>query len=152
MTYTEDYIRTKLATDKKWTERALIRLYERQTDSEKATSQTRNHNLRGFAPCDAYMFSQFAKWILRGKTLTDKQFRYCLRPWRGAPSICKYAKQILVVMAEDAENKKKAAAFEDRIRVTYEVVPDENAAWAAQKNRHAELEKEQERAAFMARV
>jgi len=95
MNYTKQIVRHKLATDIRWVERALVRLFERQTEYEKSANQTTNKNFVGFQTCDARMYSSFAKYILRGNHLTEKQFKYCLRNWRGRPSICKYAGQVL---------------------------------------------------------
>jgi hypothetical protein len=91
-----------------------LRLYERQTAYEQSSDTTLNHNLRGFQPCDAFMFTRFAKWLLAGKSLSPKQLAYVgvetpevkalglrVRMWRGAPAICKYAKQMLKVIEED---------------------------------------------------
>lgn len=118
-TYTEAEIRKNLETNPKWVERALIRLFERQTEYEQRADHTRNLNMRGFQPCDAFMFSRFAKYLLQNpsRTLSPKQLAYCgvrdnrmptlrLRMWRGAPAICKYAKQLLDVIEEDRAKAK----------------------------------------------
>ena len=112
--WTEEALRAKLATDERFVRRALLRLYERQTSYEQSSDTTRNLNQRGFAPCDAFMFSRFAKWCLMNptRTLSPKQLAYCgvrvngfagrVRMWRGAPAIAKYAGQLIKVMEEDA--------------------------------------------------
>lgn len=112
--WTETQIREKLATNEKWVRHALLRLYERQTDVEQSTDTTRNLNLRGFMPCDAFMFTRFAKWLMANptRTLSPKQLAYCgvatpghdlrIRMWRGQPAICKYSKQMLKVIEEKA--------------------------------------------------
>jgi hypothetical protein len=107
--YTEDFIRHKLATDERWVRRALVRLYQRQTQDEQASHQTRNHNLRGFQPADALWFSRLAEFVIKypNKPLSDKQLKMVWRPWRGQPAIAKYAGQILRIMQEDAAAKAK---------------------------------------------
>jgi hypothetical protein len=114
-TYTEAEIRENLSTNPKWVERALIRLYERQTADEQRSEHTVNLNFKGFQPVDAKLFSSFAKQILKGYSLSPKQLACCgvktpalpagyrLRFWRGAPAIAKYAKQLLKVIEEDAK-------------------------------------------------
>lgn len=121
--WTEEALRTKLSTDERFVRRALVRLYERQTMDEQRSETTRNYNLRGFQPCDAFMFTRFAKWVMSNPTreLTPKQLAYCgvrtpgftgrVRMWRGAPAMAKYAKQLLTVMEEDAAKKAAAAAI-----------------------------------------
>jgi hypothetical protein len=76
MSYTIEYVRTMLSTNQKWVERAIIKLYERQTSDEQRFEHTRNLNHRGFQPCDAFMMTRFAKWILSGKSLTPNQLAY----------------------------------------------------------------------------
>ena len=110
-TYTADMIRMKLATDERWVRRALVRLYERQTLAEQGSESTHNHNQRGFQPCDARWFSKLAKTVMANphKVLSFKQLAILRRPWRGAPAICKYANQIMDIMAEDAAAKANVA-------------------------------------------
>lgn len=105
--YTVDSIRMMLATNDKAVERALVRLYEKQTAFEQSSEATINKNYQGFQPCDARMFSSFAKWILKGRSLTQKQLAYARRPWRSSrgntkPAICKYARQIFNMMEAKA--------------------------------------------------
>jgi len=110
MKYTENEVRVKLSSDPKWIERAIVRLYERQTADEQRAEHTRNLNNRGFQPCDAFMFTRFAKWILSGKYLTPNQLAYCgmnhpkatrrVRMWRGRPVLSKYARQVLEMIEE----------------------------------------------------
>lgn len=117
-TYTESDVRANLAKEPKWAERAILRLYERQTATEQNVDQTINRNYQGFQPCDAYMFTQFAKWLLKGRSLSPKQLAYCgvwtaqgaalnlrVRTWRGKPVLCKYAGQLLTIMEEDAAKR-----------------------------------------------
>lgn len=106
--YTEDFIRHKLATDERWVRRALIRLYQRQTQDEQISKQTRNHNQRGFQPGDALWFSRLAEFVIKfpDRPLSEKQLKLVWKPWRGQPSITKYAGQILRIMQEDAARKQ----------------------------------------------
>ncbi len=119
--YTEAEIRENLATKEAWVRRALIRLYERQTEFEQTAEHTQNYNLRGFMPCDATMFTRFAKYIQKHpeRALSPKQLAYCgmrsekfegrIRMWRGQPAICKYAKQLLKVIEEDRKEAVQTA-------------------------------------------
>lgn len=100
-TYTKEFVAQKLSTDPKWIERAIVRLYHRQTAHEQHSRSTNNTNGRGFNQSDAYMLSSFAVRIQKGYHLTEKQLAYALRPnINGTPRIAKYAGQILQVMAE----------------------------------------------------
>lgn len=113
--YTEEFFRMKLATDERWVRRALIRLYQRQTASEQSSEHTRNLNQQGFQPCDARWFSRLAKYALRfpDRPLSEKQLAIARRPWRGAPAIAKYARQLVEIAAADLAAKQAAAQPEN---------------------------------------
>jgi hypothetical protein len=53
--------------------RALVHLFNRQTEDEKATSDTRHHNARGFTPADAKRGSITAKYYIKHRKLEDWQ-------------------------------------------------------------------------------
>jgi hypothetical protein len=112
-TYTEAEIRHKLATDERWVRRALIRLYERQTQQEQSAESTQNHNCKGFAPCDAKWFSRLAVFVTKypSKQLTPNQLALVWRPFKNQPAISKYAGQLMKVMAEDARMRNLVKPF-----------------------------------------
>jgi len=84
--------------------RALVHLFNRQTDDEKASNDTRHDNARGFTAGDARKGSITAKYYLRHRRLTDWQIRMWLeRDGRGLQRIGKYYRQI----AEEAAKKSK---------------------------------------------
>ncbi len=159
--YTEDIIRHKLATDERWVRRALIRLYQRQTQDEQVSKQTRNHNQKGFQPGDALWFSRLAEFAIRfpNKTLSEKQLKLVWKPWRGQPSICKYSGQILRIMQEDAARKQvqqpAAQPVQKVAQSTRQFADCERCGEelptcrCASKVAHAEQEQEQEACAFM---
>jgi hypothetical protein len=83
--------------------RALVHLFNRQTEDEKATSQTRHDNQRGFTHGDARRGSITAKYYIKHRKLMDWQIEYWLKRQRnGTTRIGKYYGQIL------EEAKKKA--------------------------------------------
>jgi len=152
--YTEDFIRHKLATDERWVRRALIRLYQRQTQDEQVSKQTRNHNQRGFQPGDALWFSRLAEFTIKfpNRPLSEKQLKLVWKPWRGQPAMAKYAGQILRIMQEDAALKQvqqpvaqPVQQFADCQRCGEEMPTCRCASKAA----HAEQEQAQEARAFM---
>ena len=63
----------KIATDKRWATRALIVIYEKQTEDEKAIGTTKHHNQVGFNGVDSEILSSFAEQIKRGRSLSPKQ-------------------------------------------------------------------------------
>lgn len=69
-TWTQDEIRGLLVANDAAVERALVRIFERQTTEEQRTEDTRVNNSVGFSACDARRGSYYAKWVMSGKRLT----------------------------------------------------------------------------------
>jgi len=105
-TLTKEDIITLLMTNDKAVERAVVVLFERQTQSEQSSESTHVHNGEGFTPFDAHIMSGMAKWVLRGRPLTPKQLAFLRRGTRKFPSrIGKYAGQLLkIAEAKAASN------------------------------------------------
>jgi len=75
--------------------RALVRLFERQTEAEKASNDTNVDNGIGFAGCDAKSGSLTAKYYLKHKQLQDWQLeRWVKAEASGFPKLCKYHRQL----------------------------------------------------------
>jgi hypothetical protein len=66
-------IKEKVATDPRWTERAILAIYKMQTREEQAKGVTKVHNGIGFTGPDGEIFSSFAQWIKLHGHLTPKQ-------------------------------------------------------------------------------
>lgn len=66
-------IKEKVATDARWTERAILAIYKLQTREEQAKGFTKVHNSVGFTGPDGEIFSSFAQWIKLHGHLTSKQ-------------------------------------------------------------------------------
>jgi hypothetical protein len=81
-------------------ERAILAIYARQTEDEKASSATRHLNARGFNGSDASYGSYCAKWLLKGNRLTGKHLGRCRALVR------KYHRQLVEVA--DAKAPKEA--------------------------------------------
>ena len=69
-TWTPDAIRALLDRSDKAVERAILALYQRQTEDEQTTQETKHRNGRGFASCHAWRGSYYAQWILGGRHLS----------------------------------------------------------------------------------
>jgi len=70
MSWNQESIKAKLLTDNVWLERAVVALYKKQTQSEKAVRATTEHNGVGYNYADARLMSYYATWILSGKKLS----------------------------------------------------------------------------------
>jgi hypothetical protein len=67
-------------------ERAIIAIYNRQTEDEKSASSTRHTNGIGFAGPDASLGSYYAKWLLSGRSLSGNHLlkaRKMMMKYRG---------------------------------------------------------------------
>ena len=82
------FIREKLENNGEWAKRALLRIYENQTEAEKVTGETVEDNGIGFTGCDANILTSFAEGLKKYGTLTVKQMELLHK------KIGKYAKQI----------------------------------------------------------
>ena len=88
--------------------RALVALFRRQTEVEKAVNTTKTVNNRGFTAADAKSGSITAKYFIKHGTLLDWQ----VRKWAagmgefGEPRLVKYWRQL----NEVAEEKRAAKA------------------------------------------
>lgn len=86
--------------------RALVHLFNRQTDDEKDVNSTKYHNNRGFTGADAFRGTVTAKYYLKHHKLLDWQIDYWrARNKRGTMRLGKYYAQIL----EEANKKKEAS-------------------------------------------
>lgn len=65
--------KAKLATDSRWALRALVRIYQEQTPSEKDIELTMYHNNVGFSGVDADILTSFVKQYQRRGELSPKQ-------------------------------------------------------------------------------
>lgn len=82
-------LRLRLANDPRWALRALMRIYQNQTASEKAMQQTIEHNGVGFCGPDAEILSSFAQQYQRRGRLSERQMAVLCR------RIPSYARQIV---------------------------------------------------------
>lgn len=90
--------------------RALVHLFNRQTDDEKASNDTRHDNARGFTSGDARRGSITAKYYIKHRQLLDWQIEYWRkRDRKGRTRIGKYYRQIAEEAAKKAQKTVDAA-------------------------------------------
>lgn len=70
MIWNKAKIEELLKTNDKAVERAIIAIYDRQTQDEKQASDTKHTNHRGFRANHASKGSYYARWVLGGRRLT----------------------------------------------------------------------------------
>ena len=96
MKYTKEYIADLLARNSEAVERAICRLYERQTASEQSSATTEEDNGVGFSGCHAGIASSFAVQILTsdypaGRRLSPKQLPIARR------IVLRYTRQLVEI-------------------------------------------------------
>ena len=80
--------------------KALLYIYDFQTEDEQSSQSTNHHNNMGFTGSDANILSSFAKQVISKGWLSDKQMELLRR------KIIKYAGQIARVANEAKINGK----------------------------------------------
>ena len=70
--WTKEEIKHKLETNQEWLEKAIIAIYDRQTQDEKDSGQTIKHNKVGFSGAHASSCTYYAHWILGGRHLSGR--------------------------------------------------------------------------------
>lgn len=80
--------------------RALVALFNRQTEAEQSANRTDNLNGIGFTGSDARSGSLTAKSYIKNRTLQQWQVDKWMTLSRGYPRICKYAGQLNEIALE----------------------------------------------------
>ena len=84
-----EYVKVQLSTNPAWAQRAIVKLWQRQTSDEQAAQTTGHDNGVGFNGTDAFILSSFAEQINKGRTLSVKQLAIAYK------KLPKYSKQII---------------------------------------------------------
>lgn len=94
---TKNEIKAKVSTDPRWVTRAIVAIYNYQTSHEQVAERTEEHNGVGFNGADAEILSSFAKQILTGRTLSQKQLTIAFK------KMPKYAGQLERIAAQKGQ-------------------------------------------------
>jgi hypothetical protein len=94
MNWNKESIRELLEKNDRAVWRAVHRIYQNQTESEKMTENTHEDNGVGFTGADAYILTNFAKFYIKTGYLTTKQTAYARK------KIKKYWRQLLQIINE----------------------------------------------------
>lgn len=79
--------------------KAIIAIYNRQTEDEKKAEDTKHHNGVGFSSADARLGTYYARHLLGGKALTGKHLE------RARTMAMKYRGQLVDIATETLERK-----------------------------------------------
>lgn len=88
------HFKSMIECDDRWCCRALVRIYENQTDEEQVIYQVRERNGRGFNKIDANVMTAFAKRILNNQPLSERQMSLLHK------RLPKYAEQLYNIAIE----------------------------------------------------
>ena len=100
--WTVEEMKNLIATNDHVLYRALVVLYNGQTEGEKECGETLYDNGIGFNGVDAPILTSFAEFLIRNKFLTVKQKALARK------KLPKYAKQLVRVANEMEADKEKA--------------------------------------------
>lgn len=87
--------------------KALVAIFNFQTEDEKSSNTTDNNNAIGFSGADAKDGSITAKYFLKHGVLREWMVERWMRDFRGSPRITKYARQLNIVAERKAANKQR---------------------------------------------
>ena len=109
----EALFRQKLAENPKWARRALLALYDEQTEEEQEDPTIHQSNGRGFSPNDQEFLTSLAQQARREETFSAKQlgWLHTLLP--------KYAKQLVKITRrmEDLEQSFDKAIYLNQVSI-----------------------------------
>lgn len=101
MGYTVEHVKHRLSYDQSWIERALIVIYQLQTEEEKEAQFTTEANGVGFNAHDSKILSSFAEQLIRNWDyhLSYKQLSV------AKSRMPKYAKQLISIIEPKKPNQ-----------------------------------------------
>lgn len=83
-----DEIKKNILVSDIWLTKAILAIYKKQTESEKASETTHLYNKVGFSAFDAKRLSYYAKWLLSGRKLSSNHLDTARK------RIIRYSKQL----------------------------------------------------------
>lgn len=127
--------------------RALVVLFNRQTEDEKAVSDTNVLNGIGFTGADGHSGCITAKYYLKHKKLLDWQVeRWLKKNKKGVRRISKYWRQL----NEEAERKARfGKAPKPDLKAKIAIQKQMDADWMEAKDAFAQHEREMEAQAYL---
>jgi len=105
-------IKALLLSDNLAVEKAILALYSKQTENEKVADVTNVDNGMGFTGADAYILTQFAKFILNGAWKNDGERLTDGQRTLARKKLPKYAGQLARIADERKAQKANAAQLD----------------------------------------
>jgi hypothetical protein len=105
MEWNKDSICELLKRNDRAVERALIVLYNNQTEDEQNAHVTSHANGRGFTGYDAEFYSSLAERVISGQHLSPRMLACLRKPMKnGQPRIGKYWSQLLAAIPTEVQS------------------------------------------------
>jgi hypothetical protein len=95
-TWTEQQIIALLTCNNRAVERAILAIYDRQTQDEKRSDDTKHDNKIGFSAGDAKKGSYYARWVMSGRNLSRHHLN------RARRMAVKYRRQLTEIANQGA--------------------------------------------------
>lgn len=96
----ETYLKDLVATNDKALKRAIVLIYNNQTEEEKNKEESLEDNLSGFSKIDAKEMGEIARKILSGREMTDGEIS------KSRNKMKKYWRQLMLVSKKQAKEKE----------------------------------------------
>jgi len=95
------YVQYLLSVNDYAVERAILAIFNRQTEDEQNVGMTKHTNGRGFNGTDAHLGSYYAKWLMSNRRLSGRHLM------KARLMMMKYAKQLVEVAQEKAKKQQE---------------------------------------------
>lgn len=111
----EDYLKNLVKTNDRALFKAIILIYDMQTNEEKSIGSSVEENNVGFSKVDAYEMGIIAKKIKRGDPLTKGEIA------KSRNKMPKYWKQLMIISKRNMqEHKKEDAKLNEELAIAQE--------------------------------
>ena len=96
-----EYLQNLVRTNDRALVKSILVIYERQTEEEKHSGQTTEHNGKGFGKIDSEFFTQIVVQLKHGYPLTDRQIAVARN------KMPKYWRQLMQVSKAKMERERE---------------------------------------------
>ena len=109
----EDYLKNLVKTNDRALFKAIILIYDMQTNEEKSTGSSVEENKAGFSKVDAYEMGVIAKKIKRDDHLTKGEIA------KSRNKMPKYWKQLMIISKRNMQERKEEEAMQEAAQEEY---------------------------------
>lgn len=131
----EAYLKDLIKTNDNALLKAIVLVYDNQTDEEKSKGESIEDNCIGFSKIDAKEMGDIARKLKAGKTLTKGELA------KSRNKMQKYWKQLMIISKKQAEAKRlqEQKELEDKFSEEEAAIEEENRLRLEQFREHNEI-------------